>query len=285
MVAVGKLYLIGTPIGNLQDISERVRATLNDCDVVFVEDTRVSIKLMNHLGLNKKLISCYEHNQMRRAALLKEFLLAGKAIGLITDAGMPLVCDPGHELVQTAISLNCDVIPIPGPSAILLALVGSGLPCERFVFEGFLPGKSKERKKSLASLLEEERTIVLFIAPHDVLATIKELASIMPSRRACLCRELTKLHEEFIRADLEQMVKILEARTSLKGEMVLVIAGAPPLVQEISEQQIMNRLSLLFQDGIRLKEASTMLSRELNVPSSLIYSVGLKLKRGEEHHA
>lgn len=280
---VGKLYLIGTPIGNLRDISTRVGESLNACDVIFVEDTRVSIKLMNHLGLAKKLISCHEHNQSRRSALLKELLLADKTIGLITDAGMPLVSDPGHELVQTAISLNCPVIPIAGPSAVLLALVGSGLPCERFVFEGFLPGKSKERKKRLVQLLNEERTIVLFIAPHDALATVNELAAVMSFRRACLCRELTKMHEEFIRAELAEMAKIIQARQPLKGEMVLVIEGAPPEVREISEQEIVERLSLLLKQGIRLKEASTLLSQDLGVPSSSIYSVGLKL-RGEIHH-
>lgn len=220
----GILYIVATPIGNLSDLSERVKDVLKSADLLLVEDTRVSAKLLNHLGIKKQLVSCHAHNEHERLAMLSEAAEKEFTVALLSDAGTPLISDPGGELVSKAVELGFTVVPIAGPSAFLLALVGSGLPCDRFSFEGFLPDKPKDVRDVLISLVKETRTLVFYISPHKLERTLSEACTLMGTRKACLARELTKMHEEFIRGTLEEIAdKVRQSQT--RGEYVLVVEG------------------------------------------------------------
>ncbi|MBX9685451.1 MAG: 16S rRNA (cytidine(1402)-2'-O)-methyltransferase [Candidatus Obscuribacterales bacterium] len=273
----GKLYIVGTPIGNLEDISQRMKNILNEVDVVFAEDTRVSIKLLSHIGVSKTLISCHDYNEAARSNELKRYAESGRSVALISDAGMPLVSDPGYKFVQEALRLEMEVIGIPGPSSVLLALVGSGLPCERFAFEGFLADKAGERKERLQKLKDDDRTLIFFVSIHDLEKTLKDINEIMGNRAACICRELTKLHEEYIRKPVLDLLEILKER-QLKGECVLVIEGARQASELMSEAELSKRLSELLASGARLKDASAVLAKESGWNASDVYKLGLKLK-------
>ncbi|MBX9723009.1 MAG: 16S rRNA (cytidine(1402)-2'-O)-methyltransferase, partial [Candidatus Obscuribacterales bacterium] len=198
----GTLYIVGTPIGNLEDISPRVKRTLNEVDAIFAEDTRVSIKLLSHIGVSKTLISCHDYNEAGRTSEMPKFASEGKSVALISDAGMPLVSDPGYKMVREAIQLGMKVVAIPGPSSVLQALVASGLPSERFAFEGFLPDKSGERRKRLEKLKDDDRTLIFFLPISDINKVLTDINEIMGNRDACLCREMTKFYEEYIRASV-----------------------------------------------------------------------------------
>ena len=250
------MYIVGTPIGNLEDISARAIRTLKEVDLIFAEDTRVSIKLLSQL---------------------KKHALAERSIALISDAGMPLVSDPGYMLVQEAIHLGLEIICMPGPSSVLVALACSGLPCQRFCFEGFLPDKASQRRERLAKLKDDERTLVFFLPPSDLPKILAEINEIMGNRPATLCRELTKLHEEYIRSDVLDILKISGLR-QLKGECVLVLSGSSKEVEILSREELEVRLSGLLACGARLKDAASLLSRETGWSSSDIYKVGLKLR-------
>lgn len=273
----GKLYIVGTPIGNLQDISNRVVSTLQEVDLIFAEDTRVSIKLLSHLNISKTIVSCHDFNELQRSNELSEYAGRGSSIALISDAGIPLISDPGYKLVRQAIKLGMEIICIPGPSSVLVALVGSGLPCERFAFEGFLPDKQGERRGRLEKLKNEERTLVFFLPVKDVERVLVEINEIMGNRQAALCRELTKLHEEYIRGGIEDILEIARRR-ELKGECVLVLSGAPSDASAFSEPELISRLQSLLSAGARLKDAASLLSRESGWASSDIYKIGLKMR-------
>lgn len=273
----GKLYIVGTPIGNLEDISFRAKRILSEVDAVFAEDTRVSIKLLSHLGISKTLISCHDFNESSRSNELHKFAVEGRAVALISDAGMPLVSDPGYKIVQQAIQLKMDVIGIPGPSSVLLALVGSGLPCERFAFEGFLPDKAGERRKRLEKLKEDDRTLIFFLPVTDIQRVLAEINEIMGNRQACLARELSKIHEEYIRDSVLNIIDLAQRR-QLKGECVLLLAGSTKEEEMMTEAALCERLAKMLEAGARLKDAASLLSKESGWPSSDIYKLGLKLK-------
>lgn len=223
----GTLYIVATPIGNLSDLSERVKDVLISADLLLVEDTRVSAKLLNHLQIKKQMISCHAHNERERLAVLTDAAQKNLTVALLSDAGTPLISDPGDQLVAKAVELGFTIVPISGPSAFLLALVGSGLPCDRFSFEGFLPDKPKDVRDFLISLVKEPRTLVFYVSPHKLERTLAEACLLMGSRKACLARELTKIHEEFLRgtlADIREQV----GRSQPRGEYVLVIEGDRP---------------------------------------------------------
>lgn len=278
------MYIVGTPIGNLQDISLRVENTLKEVDAILVEDTRVSIKLLSHLGISKTLISCHDFNEETRAYELKRFASQNKSLALISDAGMPLVSDPGYKIVKAAIELGMELSVIPGPSSVLLALVGSGLPCHRFVFEGFLPDKTGERRAHLEKLRKEERTIVIFLPLKDLEKVCSDILEIMGNRDACLCRELSKLHEEYIRKSVAGILSISKER-ELKGEAVLVLAGNPEGSKErLNREELQNKLSDLLQNGARLKDAASLLAKESGLPASEIYQLGLGLQQNKDKH-
>jgi 16S rRNA (cytidine1402-2'-O)-methyltransferase len=223
----GTLYIVATPIGNLSDLSERVKDALISADLLLVEDTRVSAKLLNHLQIKKQMISCHAHNERERLAVLTDAAQKNLTVALLSDAGTPLISDPGDQLVAKAVELGFTIVPISGPSAFLLALVGSGLPCDRFSFEGFLPDKPKDVRDFLISLVKEPRTLVFYVSPHKLERTLAEACLLMGSRKACLARELTKIHEEFLRGTLAD-IKEQVGRSQPRGEYVLVIEGDRP---------------------------------------------------------
>ena len=228
----GTLYIVATPIGNLEDISMRGLRVLREVDTVACEDTRQTAKLLAHYGISKSLVSYHEHNEAGRAAELVKKLEGGANIALVTDAGTPLVSDPGYRLLRAAIAAGVTVVPIPGPSAAVAALSGAGLPTDAFRFCGFLPAKSSQRKKLLEELKAEACTLIFYETPHRILDALEDVATVMPSRPVVVARELTKLHEEFLRGTAEEIRAQLASRPSVKGEMALLIGKGDETVHE-----------------------------------------------------
>ncbi|MBY0545938.1 MAG: 16S rRNA (cytidine(1402)-2'-O)-methyltransferase [Candidatus Obscuribacterales bacterium] len=272
------LYLVGTPIGNLGDISQRVRDVLTESDVVLAEDTRVSSNLLRHLNLKKQLLSCHDFNEEHRSVELEKWHGQNMKVALVSDAGMPLVSDPGYKIVQKAIDLGMTVCPVAGPSSALLALVGSGLPCDRFSFEGFLPDKAGERKRRLQKIRDDDRTLIFFVAPSALVSTLRDMEEVFGDRKACLAREITKLYEEFIRTTLSG-IQAECGRRQLRGEFVLVVKGASGERALLTEAEIQERLQQLLKAGGRLKDASAILAAESGWPASQIYKLGLNSPR------
>jgi len=224
----GCLYLVATPIGNLEDITLRALRVLKEVDLVACEDTRQTQKLLNHYGIRKRLVSYHEHNEMTRAPELVIELEQGARAALVSDSGTPVISDPGHRLVGLCLRHRIPVVPIPGPSALVAALAASGMPTEEFVFAGFLPSRAGERRKALERLATEPRTLVLYEAPHRLEETMKDALGILGPRPAVIAREVTKLHEEFLRGNLAELLEQIR-RKPARGEMTLLIGpGAPP---------------------------------------------------------
>ncbi|MFZ0212207.1 MAG: 16S rRNA (cytidine(1402)-2'-O)-methyltransferase [Candidatus Acidiferrales bacterium] len=223
--ARGCLFLVATPIGNLEDISLRALRVLKEVDVIACEDTRQTLKLLSHFEIRKPLESYHEHNEMTRAAELVLRIEEGARVALVSDAGTPVISDPGHRLVSLCLRHHLPVIPIPGPSAIVAALAASGMPSEEFTFLGFLPARPAERRRRLQQLSSESRTLVLYEAPHRLRATLEDALEILGNRRAAIARELTKIHEEFIHGHIDELIAAL-AKKPPRGEITLLIA--PP---------------------------------------------------------
>lgn len=219
----GKLYVIGTPIGNLEDMSLRAARMLGSVDFIAAEDTRVSVKLLNHLGIKKEMISYHEHNKFSKENVIIKRLLEGETCGIVTDAGMPAISDPGEDLVRSCRELGIAVESVPGPSAVITALAISGLPTKRFAFEGFLSANKKERQSALETLRGEERTLVFYEAPHKLKATLNDMLNILGDRKIALAKELTKLHENVEITTLKEAVEKFET-SEPKGEFVLILA-------------------------------------------------------------
>jgi 16S rRNA (cytidine1402-2'-O)-methyltransferase len=268
--ASGCLYLVGTPIGNLEDMTFRALRILKEVDQIACEDTRHTSKLLNHYQITKPLVSYHEHNEMTRAPELVVALEQGAKIALVSDAGMPLVSDPGHRLVAMCLRHHIPVVPIPGPSALLAALSASGLPNEEFLFVGFLPSRSGERRRALERLRIENRTIIFYEAPHRVEESIADAREILGDRPACLAREVTKLHEEFRRGKLSQLSASLEAR-SARGEITLLIGPEDPAearanldsTQSLSERvdELIRQAKLDRKDALKLAAKERGLTR------------------------
>ena len=220
----GKLFIVGTPIGNLGDISPRALETLENCGFIAAEDTRVTLKLLNHFEIKKPMISYFEHNRREKGEIIAERILAGEDCALVTDAGMPAVSDPGEDLVDLCHEKGIDVKVVPGPSAFVAAAALSGLPVGRFTFEGFISVNKQSRRKHLASVAHEKRTMIFYEAPHKLSATLKDLFEVLGNRRMAIVREITKIHEEVIRTSLAEAAERY-AEEQLKGEIVLVIEG------------------------------------------------------------
>jgi 16S rRNA (cytidine1402-2'-O)-methyltransferase len=215
------IYLVTTPIGNLEDISDRQRRILESCDLVACEDTRRTGLLLSRLSIKKPLLSYHDHNESARAEQLAEKAAAGEIVAVVSDAGTPGISDPAYRVVRAAIERGVPIVPIPGPSAVMAALVASGLPTDRFVFEGFLPQKGERRWRRVEELLEEERTVILFESPHRVVRLIEEISKCAPARPLVLAREITKLYEEFLRGTAAELAERMKGR-SVKGECVLL---------------------------------------------------------------
>ena len=252
----GTLILVPTPIGNLGDISPRAAEALAGADFIAAEDTRVSIKLLNHLGLKKPLVSYYEHNKVTSGAAIVERLKAGETCALVTDAGTPAISDPGEDLVRLCAEAGLTVTAIPGPCAAITALAISGLPTGRFTFEGFLSINKKSRREHLDSLRNETRTMIFYEAPHKLIATLGDFQKTFgPDRQITLCRELTKLHEEALRMTLSQAVEYYSS-TEPRGEYVLILRGAErPAEEGPSLEEGLQQVQLLRQEGLSLKDA------------------------------
>ncbi len=279
----GVLYLCATPIGNLEDITLRVVRMLKEADLVAAEDTRHTRKLFSRYGIHTPLTSYHEHNSRSKGRYLMDQMLAGKNVALVSDAGLPGVSDPGAELVALAATEGIRVVPVPGPSASLTALVVSGLPAGRFCFEGFLPSRGKERRLRLEELKTEKRTLVLYEAPHRLKDTLGDLAEVLGVRRICVARELTKQYEEIWRGGLMEAVQRFEDH-SPRGEITLVIEGlAEESPQQAGDEELRAAVRLLEQEGLPRKEAIKEASRRAGMPKRAVYSAMLgKEKRGGE---
>src|SRR5258707_143137 len=223
----GCLYLVGTPIGNLEDITLRALRILKEADQIACEDTRHTQKLLTHYDIHKPLVSYHEHNELTRAPELVLVLEQGAKIALVSDAGMPLVSDPGHRLVTLCLRHRIPIVPIPGPSALLAALSASGLPNEEFLFVGFLPQRSGERRRAFERLRIEDRTLILYEAPHRIAECVSDAREILGDRQACVAREITKMHEEFRRGKLSEIEESLRERPA-KGEITFLIGAGEP---------------------------------------------------------
>ena len=271
------LYLVPTPIGNLGDISVRCRETLEAADFIAAEDTRVTLKLLNHLGIKKSLVSYYEHNKATQGSRIVERILAGETCALVSDAGSPAISDPGEDLVRQCAAAGIPVCAIPGPCAAITALSISGQATGRFCFEGFLSTAKKSRREHLDALKKEQRTMIFYEAPHKLLTTLTDLREVFGGDRPIsLCRELTKLHEEVVRTTLAEAVTRY-TETPPKGEFVLIVAGAPAEQQEApSETDAAARVSQLMAEGVSRKDAVKQAAKELGLPKNVVYDIALK---------
>ena len=284
----GCLYLVGTPIGNLEDITLRALRILKEVDQIACEDTRHTQKLLTHYDIHKPLLSYHEHNELTRAPELVLALEQGAKIALVSDAGMPLVSDPGYRLVTLCLRHKIPVVPIPGPSALLAALAASGLPNEEFLFVGFLPARSGERQRALERLRIEDRTIIFYEAPHRVRECIADIQEILGDRPACLAREVTKLHEEFLRGKLSELLASLEERPA-RGEITLLIGPADASAvgsHADSAQSLAARVEeLMHQAKLDRKEALKLAAKEHGITRRAAYgqliSSREQLKPGE----
>ena len=274
----GMLYLVPTPIGNLGDISPRCAKTLEEADFIAAEDTRVTLKLLNHLGIKKSLVSYYEHNKAYKGNVILERILAGETCALVSDAGSPAISDPGEELVKQCAEAGVTVCAIPGPCAVITALSISGQCTGRFCFEGFLSTAKKSRREHLASLQDEQRTMIFYEAPHKLLNTLEDMAEVFGADRPIsLCRELTKLHEEVVRTTLGGAIEKYTENPP-KGEFVLVLAGAPEVAkEEASADDAAARVGQLMAEGLSRKDAIKQTAKELDLPKNVVYDAALHL--------
>lgn len=271
------LYLVPTPIGNLGDISQRCRETLEAADFIAAEDTRVTLKLLNHLGIKKSLVSYYEHNKAAQGSRIVERILGGETCALVSDAGSPAISDPGEDLVKQCAAAGIPVCAIPGPCAAITALSISGQSTGRFCFEGFLSTAKKSRREHLESLKSEQRTMIFYEAPHKLLTTLSDMTEVFGSDRPLsLCRELTKLHEEVVRTTLSEALDRYTENPP-KGEFVLIVAGAKPEEKEIpSETDAAARLAELIAQGLSRKDAVKQTAKELGLSKNAVYEIALK---------
>ena len=273
----GMLYLVPTPIGNLGDISQRCRQTLESADFIAAEDTRVTLKLLNYLGIKKSLVSYYEHNKAQKGSVILDRILAGETCALVSDAGSPAISDPGEELVKQCADAGVTVCAIPGPCAVITALSISGQSTGRFCFEGFLSTAKKSRREHLEALVTEQRTMIFYEAPHKLLATLESMAEMFgEDRPISLCRELTKLHEEVVRTTLGEAI-VLYNQQAPKGEFVLVVAGAKPEAKPAATaEDAAARVAELIASGMSRKDAVKQTAQELKLPKNAVYDAALR---------
>ncbi len=271
----GKLYLVGTPIGNLGDISPRASETLGLVDFIAAEDTRVTLKLLNHLGLSKPLVSYYEHNQKESGEKIIRRLVSGESCALVTDAGMPAISDPGEGLVRLCAANGIETVIVPGPCAAVSALALSGLPTGRFTFEGFLSVSKKSRYEHLDSLRGEQRTMIFYEAPHKLTATLRDLLEVLGDRRLAICRELTKIHEQTVRLSLSEAVDYYSLNAP-RGEYVLVVEGASQQESPaVPIEEALAAVTALQSQGMSLKDAVRRASQRTGVPRNALYDAAL----------
>lgn len=275
----GKLYLVPTPIGNLGDISRRAAEILEAVDFIAAEDTRVTVKLLNHLGLRKPMVAYHRHNCETAGPAVLRRIEAGEGCALVTDAGTPAISDPGEDLVALCAAAGVEVEAIPGPCALTVALSVSGLPTGRFTFEGFLPQNKKNRRAQLDALADEERTMVFYEAPHKLRSTLDDLAAVFgPERPLAVCRELTKLHEEVLRLTVGE-AQARYAAQEPRGEFVLVVAGRPLQDEKTDGEGALARAEQLRREGMSMKDAAARAAAEFGVKKRTLYNQMLERER------
>jgi 16S rRNA (cytidine1402-2'-O)-methyltransferase len=274
----GTLYIVATPIGNLEDITLRAVRVLKEADLIAAEDTRHTKHLLDRYQIETQLTSYHDHNKEEKAPVLVARMLEGKNVALVSDAGTPGISDPGYFLINLAIDQNIPVIPIPGATAAIAALSVSGMPTDKFVFEGFLPSKHMARIKRLRELVQEERTVIFYEAPHKIIAAVTDMQEVLGDRRAVITRELTKIHEETIRGTLSRILKHLQAG-SIKGEFTVIVHGASaePLKQDIDTAEYLK--NLILHRGLSKKEAVAAAAEELGLPKKEVYKESLKIDK------
>lgn len=271
----GILYVVGTPIGNLGDISPRALETLENVDFIAAEDTRVTLKLLNHFGIKKPLISYFEHNKRERGEIICQRILNGENCAIVTDAGMPCISDPGEMLISQCIEYGITTRAIPGPSAVVSALALSGLPTGRFTFEGFLSVNKKSRREHLEEVKSEKRTMIFYEAPHKLNATLKDMLNTFGNRKIAIVRELTKIHEEIISTTLEKAVADY-ADSPLKGEIVLIVDGVKEVEESeeyTSEDAVKMALTLAEEENISASEAAKRVAKITGIKKGIIYKM------------
>jgi 16S rRNA (cytidine1402-2'-O)-methyltransferase len=283
----GILYICGTPIGNLEDITLRALKILKEVKLIAAEDSRHTKKLLNHYQINTKVTSYYEYNKFKKSTYLVEILKNGQDIALVSDAGMPGISDPGYVLVNLALKNNIKIIPIPGVSALITALVVSGLPTAKFIFEGFLPRKIKERKRYFKSIENEERTVIFYETPHRLKRALKDMLEIWGDRKIVVARELTKKYEEIIRGKLSRVLSEINAK-DIKGEITLVVQGGikkkgNDTIDFLKNECIIEEyLKKLKNQGYSNKDIIKIALEKLDIPKNLIYKKLLEIKNSEK---
>ena len=271
----GKLYVVGTPIGNLGDLSPRAAKTLEEVDFIAAEDTRVTVKLLNHLGIKKEMLSYYEHNKNAKGNLIIERLLKGENCAVVSDAGMPAISDPGEDLVRECRQLDIPVEAVPGPSAVITALSVSGMPSGRFCFEGFLSVNRISRRKHLDDIKNEKRTMIFYEAPHKLMATLKDLLEYLGNRDIAVVRELTKIHETVLRTNLEGAIEHFTENPP-KGEFVLIIGGKKEEVTTYTLEDAVNIAKKLIDEGYSTSSAAKEASSVTGIKKGEIYKLILE---------
>lgn len=262
------LYLIPTPIGNLDDITVRSLKILNEVDFLLCEDTRVTGNLLKKYDIKKKLISCYEYNEDKVKIDVISLLSEGKKVGLVTDQGTPIISDPGFKVVEEVIRNGCNVIGLPGATAFVPALISSGLPPSKFLFYGFLNSKKSKQKEELNSLKDFSYTIIFYEAPHRIVDTLNNIKEVFGNRRVCLAREISKLYEEIYRGTIEEILLEID---NVKGELVLLVEGNTEKI-DYSHMTILEHISLYLEDGMSEKDAIKLVAKERGVAKSIIYN-------------
>lgn len=268
---IGKLYIVATPIGNLEDITLRALRVLKEVDLIAAEDTRQTLKLLNHYEINKPLISYHRHNEETKSEILIDKLRNGENIALVSDAGTPGICDPGEEVIKKAIEDNIEVIPIPGACAMINALIVSGISTKEFEFLGFLPLNKKLRRQKLKEIENSSKTIIIYEAPHKMKTTLGDLKEILKDRKIVLARELTKIHEEFIRKSIDELLSEID---TIKGEMILIIEGNKIDTEEcknFDEISLEDHYKLYEEKGLNKKEIIKQIAKDRNVNKNEIY--------------
>lgn len=269
----GRLYVVGTPIGNLEDLSPRALRVLGEADFIAAEDTRVTLRLLNHFGIKKDLISYFEHNKNERGEVIIKRMLGGETAALVTDAGMPAISDPGEDLVRAAHEAGIAVESVPGPTAFATAAAISGFPCGRFCFEGFLSAERKARISRLEELRKEKRTMIFYEAPHKIVRTLSDMKQIFGDRKIAVCKELTKIHETVFRTTVEDACRFYSENTP-RGEYVLIVEGAPekePCVYTARQAADMARK--LMESGMSASAAAKQAAYETGIKKGEIYKI------------
>lgn len=267
--------MVATPIGNLEDITFRALRILREVDLVAAEDTRQTAKLLQHYGIRKFLVSYHEHNERRRTGELMAQLRAGRSVALVSDAGTPGISDPGYELIRACVEEGIPVVPVPGPSAVLAALAASGLATDRFLFAGFIPRKSSDRRRFFEELKEERGTLILFESPERILESLRDLRAVVGDRRVAVCRELTKLHEEVFRGRISEALAHLEAHPP-RGEITLVVEGASP--ESAEDEKTDEDLRRLLAQGESVRDAAEVVARAYGISRREAYRRALRIR-------